>query len=179
MNFLAIAYKSFFKEIKAQYAPFGYSDVWSELGYDGAGGGGGITTSGPLSRLDLDMPERVQPWSQHSLDFQQEWGSHKGNRAWGSDFFISKKMCSRCNGKKYKVKNKKKKKCKKCKGHGYMYVKYRYSKTNPQLDGRLKQQKRYDGKAYWPHNRDVIRTPREEATSWTEWSQKEMLGKPY
>ena len=140
MNFLSIAYKSFFKEVKAQYAPFGYSDIWSDLGYEGQGNGSfSITTSGPLSHLDLDMPERVQPWSQHVLDMQQEWGSHKGNRAWGSDYFIAKKLCTKCMGKKYVIKKKddgtkKKGKCSKCHGKGYVNIKYRYSKTNSELD---------------------------------------------
>jgi hypothetical protein len=182
MNAFSMAYKSFFKEVTAQYGSFGYSDVWSDLGYDGPEGGvPNSATTSPMGRLDLDMAERVQPWSKHVINFAEEWGTHKGNRAWGSDFFIAKKLCPDCNGYKFVDKNSdnKKEKCERCKGKGYIKVKYRYSKTNPELDGRLKQQLRYRGEPYWPHNRDVVRTEKEVAQSYDEWYSGERLGKPH
>lgn len=186
-NIFSNAYKAYFKQIRAQYAPFAYSDIWSELGYEGIGNASfSITTSGPLSHLDLDMAERVQPWAKHEIDRQQEWGSHKGNKPDGSDFLKVKKICKKCKGRKYIAKKIRKNnvikmvksKCKTCKGFGYVYYKYRFTKTNPEIEGRLKQQYRYDGKGYWPHNRDVVRTPAEQPISWEEYSQKPMLGKP-
>lgn len=189
MNILAETYGRYFKNVKAQYAPFGYGDNWSnESNNSGVGISGNANQ--PLGNLDLDMAERVQPYSRHQMDSDQEWGTHKGDKANGSDFVKVKKLCPICHGKKKVTKKVEgdgegeidhvvKKKCKRCHGKGYIIKKKRYSVTNPEIEGRVKQQGRYNGdnQAYWPHNRDVYRLPSEQPTSWEEYSQKPMLGK--